>query len=194
MSDYKIKFNKYHNKCKYFEKMLDITYQQKGGKLNEGDYIEQLEEIEKIIKKKGSVFWFDEELKILSKSNSETKARDEIVKKIKKNTKKWSDKLLCKIVINFDYENIMDKKTGGLDISVEVNKVNVYENNEGIEKLLINQRDRHNSLLRLFYKYDELTMFDINDLKKIADMMINNKMKKIGSLKYYSYSDIEKFV
>lgn len=194
MTDYINKFIKYKKKCNYIEKIL--FSQQTGGDKNNHikKYTEKLEKIEEKVKKKGRVFWFDENLKLIVKSNSESKAKNEILKKIEKNIDKWENETLCCIVINFDFDNVLDEKSGGIDISVEINKVTSYEDNKNNKQIILSQKNRKHSILRLFYKYDELNKFDISDLKKIADMMMQKKMPNVGALKFYHYSDIEDFL
>lgn len=196
-SIYKNKIIKYKNKCEKLENILSETNLnlQKGGKSDDQEtrYIEQFKKIKKDMKSKGKVFWFDENSKLLVKSNSESLAREEILKKITKNIEKWENKTLCCITIEFDSDNVLDKKSGGIDLSVELNIVSTYENDKGKIKILLSQKDRQNSLLRLFYKYDELEFFNISDFKKIVNVMIEKKIKKLGALKFYHYSDVSKY-
>lgn len=188
------KYLKYKKKC---EKMEDIINVQNGGKsdvnrkdnINIEDYINKLKKIEKKVKDKGTIFWFDTNGRLLSKGTLYNTTKKEIVKKIKKDKNKWNDETLCRINIKFNADDLMNKKTGGIDISVDVNKVYIDGN-----FLSINQKNKDNSLLRLFYRYDELDDFKLTDMKKIALIMINLDMKKVNALKFYHYCDIKKYL
>lgn len=78
---------------------------------------------------------------------------------------------------------------GGLDFDINVNVVVIEGKNISVQ--LYNVK---NSMMRLFYRADELDSFKTNHIKGIAKMMLDQKIKKIDSLKYYHYSDIKKYL
>ena len=185
---YKVKYLKYNKMCVDLENKLLIK--QMGGKGCDAEYyLKKFAKIEKDTKKKGTIFWFGEDGKLLSKANTFKESEKPILKKIKKGEDEWNGKILCRIDIKFIEDDVMDEKSGGIDVSVEVDRIYIKN---GV--LSIQQKEVKNCLLRLFYKYDELDNFTLSDMKNIALMMIDNKMKKVSSLKFYHYEDIEKYL
>ena len=161
-------------------------YNQLGGN---NEYIKKLHKIKEKIKKKGFGFWFDEDGKLISKNESIKNAHKKVVTMITNDKELWKNKILVEIKIDFHPDEILDEQSGGLELDINVNKVIIDGKNISIQ-----QKDTVCSLMRLFYKYDELDNFKLTDLKKIALMFIDKKIKKTNPFKYYHYGDILKYI
>lgn len=171
-------------------KHLKKSKNMKGGSLEEDNkkYIKLLSAIKKKMESKGFVFWFDTEGNVISQGLNTTDAKNMIIKKIMKDKDAWKNKIVTELVIEFDKKNIMDEESGGLSITVDLNKI-VFNG----DKLSIQMKNTNNSLFSMCYKYDELHKFKPSDLKKISLFVSNEVLKKIG-LKIYHYSDIEDYI
>lgn len=174
---------------KYIKYVNKIKLQTGGSKKDKNYYLQKLLDIQKKIKEKGYVYWFDEEGKLLACDTYDTKAREKILKQIKKNKDDWAGKITVTIIISLDSKEIMDEETGGLELKIRVNKT-IYNGSS----ISIPARDEEASLMKLYYKYDELKKFKLSDLKKIAIFMGQMKMKYIDPFKFYHYKDIKKYL
>lgn len=185
--NYKTKYLKYVEKNNALNNII-LNTNQVGGKKDEEYYKKKLLKIKEKTKKKGYVYIFDEDGKLISRGLNISEAEAPILKKIKKNPIEWNNKILCYILIKFIPDDVMNSESGGLDLSIDVNKIIVVNSHVSIPI-----RDDKSSLIRLFYKYDELDFFQLNDLKKIALVAINRNLGKIiNPFEFYHYKDIEK--
>ena len=166
------------------------TNLQKGGKSNdETKYLKLFKKIKTNVKDKGNVLWFDSDGTLLKKGTSFSETKQSIIKKIKKDKKVWNGEVICSINIRFVSDDIMNAESGAIDIAIDVDQIYVKG-----DFLAIHQKDETNSLMRLFYRYDELDKFKLTDMKRLALMMIKNDMKKVNAFKFYHYEDVEKFL
>lgn len=177
----------YLQKClKYIRKIM-IPQNILVGGTSDNEYIKKLNKIKKQLDKKGYYFWFDKEETLLSKNVDKKLAKIKFLNKVKK-TNSYDDKFIA-IEISVDKNNIMNDNTGGLELIISIEKIKQRNNGLGTELI-----DDKNNIMRLYYRYDELDKFKLTDLKKIASMMLNKKIKKFSSLKYYHYEDIKKLI
>lgn len=161
---------------------------QNGGNVNENKYMTYLKKIKDTMKKKGYVFWFDTDGKVLAQGLDTTSAKNKIIKQINADKSAWKNKIVTELVIEFDKDNLMNKTSGGLSISVDLNRVVIMG-----EKVSIQMKNKENSLFSLCYSYDELSKFKPSDLKKISLFVSNETLKKIG-LNIFHYKDIVKYI
>lgn len=152
---------------------------------DKNNYLKKLHKIKEKLMKKGFGFWFDADGKLMSMNVDINKAKDKVVKIIKKDVEDWKNKILLEINITIRPDDIMDKKTGGLELSIRLSKVSINNKNISIEIY-----DEKRSLMRLFYDNNELDKFKLSDLKEIALLFLNKKIKKTNPFKYYHYDDI----
>ena len=186
--EYQNKYNKYVSKCDTIANVLNGQY---GGKkeIDKETYIKKLFKIKEKVKKQGYVFWFDSDGKILVKDLDDENAQNKMLVKIKKDTEKWKNQTVTEVTIDFDKDNVMNKESGGLQIDVYINKIIINGKNISMQ-----QKDDTNSIMTLYYSYDELDNFKMSDIKKIVLMMVNKKIKKVNAFKFYHYDDIEKYL
>jgi len=188
------KDNYWKNKYLFYKHKNDILKKklnaQRGGKTDDSKikYLKILNKIKEGLKTKGYVFWFDIQGNILSQGLDTKSAKTKIVKMITENKDKFKNAILTELVIEFDPSNVMDETSGGLSISVDLNKV-IFDN----DKLSIQMKNKQNSLLSLCYKYDELSSFKISDLKKISLFVSNETLNKLKS-DIYHYHEIKKYI
>lgn len=169
---YKVKYLKYKQKTEKIKQFLE----QSGGADDNKKYLKILHKIKEGLKTKGYVFWFDDQGKILAQGLDTKSAKAKIVKLIMEDKTKWNNAIITELVIEFDPKNIMDEKSGGLSISIDLNKV-ILDGN----RLSIQMKNKNNSLFSMCYKYDELSSFKLSDLKKFSLFVSNEKLKKFGS-------------
>lgn len=173
---------------KYKKKNLEYANINLVGGDDKKKYIKILYTIKEKLKTKGYVFWFDTDGNVISKGLDTKSAKAMLTKKILENKTDWKNKIVTELVIEFDQKNIMDENTGGLSISVDLNKI-VFHG----DKLSIQMKNKNNSLFSLCYKYDELHKFKLSDLKKISLFVSNETLKKIG-LKVFHYENIAEHI
>jgi hypothetical protein len=94
---------------------------QSGGE-DKKKYLKILHKIKEGLKTKGYVFWFDDKGKVLSQGLDTRSAKAGVVKKILEDKNRWKNAIITELVIEFDPSNIMDEDSGGLSISVDLNK------------------------------------------------------------------------
>lgn len=203
---WKIKYLKYKKKVdilkQYSENQnTNINLYQSGGKNNDENdnkhddtindkkkYLKTLLKIKEGLKTKGYVFWFDSAGKILAQGLDTKSAKSKIIKLISKDKNSWENLIITEVVIEFDPKNIMDETSGGLSISIDLNKV-IVEN----DKLSIQMKNKNNSLFSMCYKYDELQSFKLSDLKKLS-MFVSNETLKHFKSDIYQYKDVLKYL
>lgn len=151
--------------------------------------IKILYKIRELMKKKGFVFWLDEDCNIIIKELDRKHARNKLLKKIKNDIDGWKNKIVTEITLEIDVDKIMDNTSGGIELTCEVNKI-LHDKN----KITIDRRENTHSSLTVCYKQNELKKYRISDIKKIANMMINKKMGKVCSHKYYYFKDIKDYI
>lgn len=158
-----------------------------GGTNDEKKYLKILNNIKEELKSKGYVFWFDVNGKVLAQGLTTQSAKTLMIKKINEDKNKWNNAIVTELVVEFDKKNIMDEESGGLSITVDLNRIKFNQ-----DKLSIQMKNKTNSLFAMCYKYDELSKFKLRDLKKISLFVSNETLKKFKS-KTYSYSDIVEY-
>lgn len=181
---WKVKYIKYIEKTNKLKEHLDKS----GGFNDNKKYLKILHKIKEELKTKGYVFWFDDKGKVLAQGLDTKSAKAKIIKLITEDKTKWKNKIVTELVIEFDPKNIMDDETGGLSISVDLNKILL----DG-ERLSIQMKNKDNSLFSMCYKYNELSLFKLSDLKKISLFVSNMTLKKINS-NIFHYEDILKYI
>lgn len=175
---------------KYIEKNAQIINKIQVGNGNDKKvFLKKLFKIKETMKTKGFVFWFDIDGKIISKSNNTKNAKTQLLEKINKNTENWKNAIVTELVIEFDPDNVMDEELGGVQITVELNKIKYLG-----ENISIQQKNKSNSLFTMRYKYDELNKFKPSDLKKISLFVSNEKLKKINPFKTYHYENMIEYL
>lgn len=181
---WKAKYLKYKQKTDKLKQFLD----QSGGSNDTKKYLKILQKIKEGLKTKGYVFWFDNKGKILVQGLDTKSAKAKMIKLIMEDKTKWNNTIITELVIEFDPKNIMDEETGGLSISVDLNKVVL----DG-DRLSIQMKNKDNSLFSMCYKYDELSLFKLSDLKKISLFVSDTTLKKIGS-NIFHYGDMLEYI
>jgi hypothetical protein len=195
--NYKDKYEKYLKKNKQLLFLLDdntnnidnLNNQIGGENDTKKNYLKKLHAIKETMKKKGFVFWFDDTGKVLSQGLNTTEAKNKIINQIKENREEWKDKIVTELVLGFSPDDLMDEDLGGLQITVDLNKVIV-----GKERISIQMKNKTNSLFKMRYTYKELKNFKISDLKKISLFVSDEVLKKIGGAKLFHYSDMEEYL
>ena len=154
--------------------------------MNEIKFLKKLHIIKTKLKERDSfVLWFDAQGKLLAKGLNTKDAKSSLLNLIIKNRMLWKNKIITEVVIEFDPDNIMEEALGGLQISINLNKIVFHDNSISIQ-----QKNKTNSLFTLRYRYDELEHFKLSDLKKFALFVSNEELKTINPFKIYHYSDM----
>lgn len=141
-----------------------------------------LKNISKKLSLKGQYFWFDKDGKLISYDKIQKNAKTKFLKK----SKDKLDEKFVNICISINKKDVMDEETGGLELFITVERI--IERNEKYGTELY----KKDTLMRLFYSYDELKKFKLKDLHNIAKYVGNKR--KYKPLKYYHYSDIQKYI
>lgn len=178
------KYLKYKQKTYKLKQYLD----QSGGSNDSKKYLKILHKIKEGLKTKGYVFWFDDQGKVLAQGLDTKSAKAQVIKMIMNNKSDWNGATITELVIEFDPKNIMDEKSGGLSISIDLNKVVL----DG-DRLSIQMKNKNNSLFSMCYRYDELSSFKISDLKKFSLFVSNMTLKKFGS-DIFHYKNMLKYI
>lgn len=181
---WKAKYLKYKQKTEKLKHFLE----QSGGSEDNKKYLKILHKIKEGLKTKGYVFWFDDQGKVLAQGLDTKSAKANMVKVIMGDKTKWNSAIITELVIEFDPKNIMDEKSGGLSISIDLNKV-ILDGN----RLSIQMKNKNNSLFSMCYKYDELSSFKLSDLKKFSLFVSNETLKKFGS-DIFHYEDMTEYI
>ena len=169
----------------YQEKYEKYKLKNMTGGGDKDKYLKKLLMLKEKIKQKGFSFWFDSEGHILSKHVSDTDAKRKVLKKINSDYESYDGNIIAKIDINFLPEEILSDEQGGLELNIEVYKIG----KEG-KNISLSLRDENRSLMRVYYKYDELKKFKMSHLKSLAVALINKKIKKVNAFKFYHYDDV----
>ena len=186
-NNYAIKYNRTLDKYDYIN---NISMEGGNSLVNKEFYIKKLKAIHKKIKKNGYILWYNSNGQLISNDNNIYHAEKKVMRLIKnENIHIWNNHKLIKICINFHFDDIFNEEKGALELDIHVNKIII--NNEIIN---IQQYDTKASIMKLFYDYTELENFNIFDIKKIALIFIDNKIKNINPFKFYHYADIKEYL
>ena len=123
MSDdnyWKFKYLKYKRKINNINQSLQIGGENYDDKKK---YLKTLLKIKEGLKTKGYVFWFDSQGKVIVQGLDTKSAKSKMIKLIVADKNKWKNEIVTELVIEFDPKNIMDEDSGGLSISVDLNKI-----------------------------------------------------------------------
>lgn len=193
---YRIKYLKY--KAKYYDllnKNLLNTNLLNKNLLNKntqygGTEKQTLKDVITKLNKKGYFYWLDPSGKILSKNADSNKAKQAILKKIKKNPTEWENKILINIkyaLIPDDNKLLEANKIGPIEVIIELIKVDLHGKDIALA------RTNKNDLLRFYYFPDDIHRFKLNDVKKYAQWFAINDVD-IDGLKYYKFKEVRKML
>lgn len=201
--DYKTKYLEYKKKCTELENIINFNnnFNQNGGKEKKTDLSDMSKDeikktitkkmlkIQKKLKEKGMSFWFDDQGNVISKGMTKKESHDKVTKKISKNLDEYSGKFISNVEIDFLPSEIFNDEMGCLEVYIDVNEIDVLNKDKKI--FAIAPRNSKNSLLKLYYRRDELDEFKLSHIKKIVMALISNEIKKTNSFKFYHLDDLE---
>lgn len=184
------KYYKYNIKCDKLESAIWGNKNiQHGGKDKLSNEMKQLMKLNKKLKEKGFNYWIDEDGNVIAKNVSKDDALIEAEKKIFKKMDKYNNTDMANISINLLPDEINSDDQGPIEINIQILKIKVTE--KGIRFTL---RNNKNSLMRIYYKAEEISEFKLSHLSNYASMLINNEIKKVNSLKFYHLDDVKDFL
>ena len=181
--NYKPKYKKYKQKNDDLESLLHKKNSQTGG---DNKTLKKLHSIKEKFKEKGLSYWFDENGNILSKNIKKDDAKTKLIKKIYKNVDEYVGNILANVDINFLPNEIGNDERGCLELNIEIVVIKKIG-----KDIALNIRNDKNSLLRVYYKDSELSLFKSKHLKTIALALINDDIKKTNPFKFYHLEDFE---
>jgi len=183
MSDYYIKYNQY--KAQYLELKYQLNNLQKQSPLfggqNDNDDIDDIADIKLLVQKKGNTFWYNSRGNLLVNTNSDTKAKNELLSILKKNINNYLNKNLINVKIIFWEDN--EEVISPIEISIKILTVKSV-----LGKIALNKRDKQHSFIRIFLEPDE---FNLSDIKKLSKTALD---KKLDDGIEYTYDDIKKYL
>jgi hypothetical protein len=158
-----------------------------GQEISEEDRFKKiLYKLQKKIAKNGFYYFFDIDGKNIAKGMTGTETHKKLLRRIKNDPEIYDGKDIIRIDILFLPDYVMT--LGGMKVYVEVLNVRVIG-----QKVFIGLKDKDSSILQLYYKHDELQKFAMDHLKKIAVMMIQKRMGRVGPFHDYYLQDVEPF-
>lgn len=187
-NNWKNKYLFYKQKNNELRNKINNLNQFGGDDNDKSKYMKILKKIKEGLKTKGYVFWFDKTGKVLSQGLNSKEAKEKMVNIIVNDKEKWKNEIITELVIEFIPSDIMEENLGGLSISVDLNKIIMNG-----DKLSIQMKNKENSLFTMRYKYDELKLFKLSDLKKLSLFVSNETFKKFKS-DIYQYNQIVNFL
>lgn len=182
---YNEKYIKYNEKCKELEMLIDFL--QKGGQNNET--LRKLMKINKKLKEKGLSYWIDEDGKILAKDILIDDAKRKFLKKVTKDINEYIGKNVANVNIHILPDQLEDDETGVIEIFIEVVTIKKMTKN-----ISLNLRNDKNSIIRIYYRPNELDRFKLTHIKIFAEALLNGIIKKTDPFKYYHLNDLDDVV
>lgn len=157
--------------------------------MTEQKYLKQLYKIQqKLIKDQLLSLWFNSNGYLIAKSNDPTTSQQKVLQKIKKFEDEFIGEILINVEIEFLPTEIMSDKQGGLELNIHINRVDQVG-----KYIALALKNKTGSLMRLYYKYDELDKFKLSDIKKIVLLLLDKTIIP-HAFTYYHYDDISLYL
>lgn len=130
--------------------------------------------IKAIVEKYGINQWYTEKGKLIANGNNDREAQKDAVGVIKNNKKELlgSNVIYVKVIFHEDKKTLMNKAEGGIEV-----RIAIYTIKTVLGKISLQLRDDTHSLVHIFYNYKHLDDFELSQLKKLAKMVLDNKLK-----------------
>ena len=149
-------------------------------------FLKSVNDIKKILNKKGHIYWYSEKGKLITKSNDSDLAIKELENLIKENPKKFNNKFLIKIYISY-----INKSEFPIELTIEIIKVSLVKIKDKYN-LTLNIRNNDSSLVRIGLKPDDV---NYKEFKKIGKLVLDGKLKDFTkTYEKYSYNEIHKLL